>query len=121
MIPRLNPATLAAAASVLAQAMPEYGDPQRLLAALRLADQAKAEAGNAIPGPHLLTLKECASRLTTCKRTVQNLIAAGQLPARKMGSRFVRVLESDLLAFIDGMPMRPTTHAGGSVSAKRDQ
>jgi excisionase family DNA binding protein len=100
---RYHPAQLAAAAAALATT------PQELLATLQQANQAKeADNGNAATGPRLLTLKECADRLHVCKRTTQTLIDTGALPARKQGLRFVRIRESDLLAFIDGMPLRPT-------------
>lgn len=103
---RIPAATIAAAAAVLATTSPEWGDPQKLLAALQLANRAAAAPDTASHGPRLLTLQECANRLTTCRRTVQNLIANGALPARKQGSRFVRIREQDLETFINEMPPR---------------
>lgn len=106
------PATMAAAAAVLGTVIPEYRDnPQRLLDDLRLADQTRANQADAPSGPRLLPLAEIAKRLCVCRRTVQNWIASGELPSRKRGNRYVRVLESDLLAFIDNMPQRPVTRA----------
>ena len=118
MAPRtIHPATLAAAAAVLAPAMPEYGDPRKLLDALRLADQAKAApADGTAPSQRLLTIAETARRLGVCKRSIQLWLASGALPAIKRGSRFVRIREGDLLAFVDGLPPRPVTKpAAGEV------
>ncbi len=111
MIPKVHPATLAAAAAVLAPAMPEYGDPQKLLSALRLADQTKAAPTDGIVASQrrLLTLAETARYLGVNKRSIQNWIACGSLPAIKRGPRYVRVREADLTAFVDHLPPRPVT------------
>jgi len=107
---RIHPATLTAAAAVLGQAMPEYADPQKLLAALRLATQAKnhPETGT---GPRLLTLRQAGNILGVCPKTVSNWIEAGKIPARKNGRKFVRVWEADLLTFANNLPARPVKMA----------
>ena len=119
MAPRtIHPATLAAAAAVLAPAMPEYGDPRKLLDALRLADQAKTvPADGTVPGQRLLTIAETASRLGVCKRSIQLWLASGDLPAIKRGPRYVRVRETDLSAFVDRMPPRPVTRPASTATA----
>jgi len=115
---RIHPATLTAAAAVLGQAMPEFGDPQRLLAALRLATQAKEQPQTGA-GPRLLTLRQAGERLGVCPRTIGHWVAEGKLPARKTNRKFVRVLESDLLVFVDNLPARAVTAADKGNSTKR--
>lgn len=48
----------------------------------------------------LLTYREVAEVLRVSRRTVQGLVSGGRLPSLRVGPRGVRVLESDLDAFI---------------------
>ncbi len=63
------------------------------------------------PVDKLISMKEAATRLGTCKRTVRNWIASGKLPARKQGTRYVRILEKDLADFVANLEARPVTVA----------
>ena len=49
-----------------------------------------------------LTLKEVAARLHVCRRTLEREISAGHLQSVRIG-RSVRVLESDLLAYVQSL------------------
>lgn len=59
----------------------------------------------------LLTLNETAQRLAICKRTLERLIASGEFPRPLRIGRAVRIVESDLLAFVETLkanaPSRP--------------
>lgn len=48
----------------------------------------------------LLTVAEAASILRVSKRTAQALVSAGRLASLRVGPRGVRVLASDLEAFV---------------------
>ena len=61
----------------------------------------------------MLTRKEAAERLAISLRTLDGLIARGQLPAYRIGPKSVRLRESDLDAYVAGRlvapaPPRPT-------------
>jgi len=47
-----------------------------------------------------LSVEETARRISVCSKTVHNLIARGQLQARKIGSRTV-ILVTDLEKFLE--------------------
>ena len=49
----------------------------------------------------LLTVRDCAEKLSLCERKVHELIATEELPSRKIGAAR-RVLWTDLLAFMEG-------------------
>lgn len=53
-----------------------------------------------------LTPKEVAGRLQLCRRTIEREIAAGKLKALKIG-RSVRILESDLQAYLNRLRAEP--------------
>ncbi len=54
----------------------------------------------------LLTIKEASKKLQITVRRVHQLIVAGRLPARKLGSQYV-IKESDLKLVADRKPGRP--------------
>ena len=56
---------------------------------------------NSSEATSLLTLKQAASRLTVCRRTLERMIQAGQFPRPVKIGRSSRVLESDVRAFMD--------------------
>lgn len=58
------------------------------------------------PAGVCLTPKEVAFRLRVCRRTVEREVTAGRLRAVKIG-RSVRILECDLLAYLDGLVSHP--------------
>ena len=68
------------------------------------------EAPNvALNGPALLTAAEVAERLSVCRSTVYNLIAAGTLPAHRFGKGKIRrggirVPEGAVNALLSGTP-----------------
>ena len=106
------PATVAAAAAVLGTTMPDWGDSQRLLHAMLADEQAghtQVDQKNAVPGSRLLTIGEAANHLGVCRRSLQNWMAAGQLRAIKKGSRYVRIRDCDLSAFVNSLAPRPIT------------
>ena len=49
--------------------------------------------------PRLLTVRAIAERLQVAEKTIRRLIAAGELPAHRIGG-CVRVSEDDLLVFL---------------------
>ena len=59
----------------------------------------------------LLTRKEAAERLTVSLRTLDGLIARGQIPAYRIGPKAVRLKSEDLEAYIAGHVVyaKPTT------------
>lgn len=48
----------------------------------------------------LLTIAEFAAALRVSRRTAQALLSGGRVPSLRVGPRGVRVLESDLEAFV---------------------
>lgn len=56
-----------------------------------------------------LTIEQVAERLSVTKNTVRQWIARGELPAYRVGPRFIRVNEADLDAMI--RPITPTRGA----------
>jgi excisionase family DNA binding protein len=58
----------------------------------------------------LLTYSEAARRLNASERTVQRLVAAGSLAARRIGRRSY-VTPADLEAFVAGLPIENRTSA----------
>ena len=50
----------------------------------------------------MLTRKEAAARLAVSLRTLDGLIARGQLPAYRIGPKAVRLREADLEAYVAG-------------------
>jgi excisionase family DNA binding protein len=63
----------------------------------------------------LLTTKEAATRLGVTVTRVQQLIAAGSLPAEKMGRDYF-IKEDDLKLVEDRKPGRPPKAKAGTVS-----
>ena len=63
----------------------------------------------------LLTTKEAAERLGVTVTRVQQLIAAGRLPAEKMGRDFF-IKEDDLKLVADRKPGRPRKAQAETVS-----
>lgn len=56
---------------------------------------------------NLLTRKEAARRLTVSLRTLDSLIARGQLPAYRIGPKTVRIAEEDLDAYLEARRVAP--------------
>jgi len=83
--------------------------------ALPRLDSPSGGGGNAVPEdagvvePRLLTKQAAAWALSMKVRSVERLIAAGELPVVRIG-RSVRVRRSDLDAYVDHLPT-----AGGGV------
>jgi excisionase family DNA binding protein len=68
---------------------------------------------------NLLTTPEAAARLGVTVTRVQQLIAAGRLPAEKMGRDYF-IKESDLKLVADRRPGRPPkSSSNGSVTSKK--
>ena len=57
--------------------------------------------------PQLLTLAQFAGRLGVCKRSVERLIAAGQIRALKVG-RSTRLSASELVRFVASRSALPS-------------
>ena len=51
-----------------------------------------------------LSLDQAAERLNVSKRTIRRAIAAGELPAYRMGQRVVRVKADDVEALLRPIP-----------------
>ena len=47
-------------------------------------------------GKTLFTIQECASYLGVHKNTIRNLISRGDLPAKRIGERIIRIYKVDL-------------------------
>lgn len=60
---------------------------------------------SSLPAPDL-TIAQAAEHLGVCTRTVRRWIAAGDLPARRLGSKMIRIRPSDLDKL--GSPLRPS-------------
>jgi len=56
------------------------------------------------PNRRAYSIPEVMCVLGLCRDSVYKLIREGRLPARKIGRRTV-VLETDLQAFLEGLPM----------------
>ncbi len=54
-----------------------------------------------------ITRKEAAARLSVSLRVLDGLIARGQLPAYKVGSKLVRINEADLDKYMKRQLMAP--------------
>ncbi len=54
----------------------------------------------------MYTVQEVAQQLRVSERTVRNWIEQGELTAFPIGKRGYRILESDLLAFVDARRKR---------------
>lgn len=61
------------------------------------------------------TLGEVAKRLNVRRRTVLGWVNSGRLGGLRLSPRIIRILESDLIAFIDAA----RDAAGGDPSARR--
>jgi excisionase family DNA binding protein len=48
-----------------------------------------------------LTLKECAARLHLSYMTVWNMVYRGELPAVRIAGRSLRVMEQNLIAYLE--------------------
>lgn len=51
-----------------------------------------------MPVPRFVTIPQAAEALQVDERTVRRWIASGDLPARRIAGRAVRILEEDLAA-----------------------
>lgn len=58
-----------------------------------------------------ITLAEAAERLSVTERTIRNLIARGQLPGYRLGSRTIRVQPADVDTLL--VPIPTAASAGG--------
>ena len=56
----------------------------------------KAMSTSALTNPQWLTLGQAADILGVCTKTVRRRIAAGDLPAYKIGRRAIRIKTTDL-------------------------
>ena len=54
-----------------------------------------------------LTRKQAAERLAVSLRTLDGLIARGQLPAYKVGAKLVRIREDELTAYMEARLVAP--------------
>jgi len=73
-------------------------------------------------GSQLLTVSATAARLALSPLTVRRLIAAGRLPAVRVGRRAVRVTENDLEALVRlGYAARRSTSTAKSRPVGRPQ
>lgn len=64
--------------------------------------------------PEYLTVAQAAEIFGTSERTVRRLIAAGSLPAYRIGPRAVRVLADDVRNHATPIPATTPAHAGGA-------
>lgn len=55
-----------------------------------------------------ITRKQAAERLSVSVRVLDGLIARGQLPAYKIGSKLVRISEADIEKYMKKQIMTPT-------------
>ena len=62
-----------------------------------------------------ITRKQAAERLSVSVRVLDGLIARGQLPAYKIGSKLVRINEADLEKYMQRQVMAPATVKAVSV------
>ena len=74
------------------------GDPS-------LDDSSRDQDGAAMEPPVLLDVGAVARLMLTSQSTVKRLIASGELPSVRVGSRVVRIRRSDLDAFLAGLPV----------------
>ena len=74
---------------------------EHVIQAIRRLDEAPPKVSADKPG-RLLTVAETAERLGVGTRQVWELLRAGKLPRRKLGSRTTRIPESALVAFVNG-------------------
>lgn len=65
--------------------------------------------------PVLLTIAEVAERMGVSKSGVYRRIAGGDLRAIRIGDRAMRVLESDLLAYVDPVGPELTVREAATV------
>lgn len=56
-----------------------------------------------------ITRKQAAERLSVSVRVLDGLIARGQLPAYKIGSKLVRISEADLEKYMKRQIMAPAS------------
>lgn len=56
-----------------------------------------------------ITRKQAAERLSVSVRVLDGLIARGQLPAYKIGSKLVRISEADLERYMKRQIMTPAS------------
>lgn len=56
-----------------------------------------------------ITRKQAAERLSVSVRVLDGLIARGQLPAYKIGSKLVRISEADLERYMTRQIMAPAS------------
>ena len=63
-----------------------------------------------------ISRKEAAARLSVSVRVLDGLIARGQLPAYKVGSKLVRINEADLDKYMKRQLMAPERPAAAAVT-----
>ena len=64
-----------------------------------------------------MTRDEAAARLSLHVRHVDTLIARGELPVIRIGKKAVRILDSDLSAFVESRRTSSASGAGGPADA----
>lgn len=75
--------------------------PRGRVSGATIPDHEKTVSTNAVPEvPSLLTLKQAASRLAVCRRTLERLIAAREFPVPLKIGNCSRVPEADVQAYI---------------------
>ncbi len=102
VIHRIPATALQLASLALAPHLPEYGNPRRLLAALERDVPQEPPAPKIAPPASFRTLtpEQAAEKMGVCTRTILYWVRTGKLPAKKYGRRTIRILESDLAAFV---------------------
>lgn len=76
-----------------------------------VADVGGPGEGGGMDGVLVLTRREAAARLRCSLRTVDRLIASGELPTVRLGNGPARVRAADLAAYVEGL-------GGGSFRAR---
>jgi excisionase family DNA binding protein len=67
---------------------------------------ALGDGGPSLEDPRFLTAQEAAALLRVSVMTVLRLVAAGEIPAKRVG-RSYRIREADLRAYLDGADAEP--------------
>jgi len=77
-------------------------------AASQPAEVSPARRGSEVPEQPCVTRFELAALLRVSVRTVDRMIAAGELPVRRVRGRAVRFLRSDVERYLSGTKLKST-------------